>query len=193
MNRFYAKRRHAGGPGQAREIASVEITQTYYSESLASQHDTTYSTSFLGAPPSNYSPIAVSVRGTPTDTFNTTFRVELDPHYLTARTISANGAYNVNWLTTTVGWNKTASIPGVVGSLPVGYINASTNAHTRDTRWGTVYSMNFDVINSQLLQQQITGFYNSQCCGLSIEYQVFNFNGLGTFSPFSGALSGAPH
>jgi LPS-assembly protein len=214
MNRFYAKRRHAGGPGQAREIASVEITQTYYSESLASQHDTTYSTSFLGAPPSNYSPIAVSVRGTPTDTFNTTFRVELDPHYLTARTISANGAYNVNWLTTTVGWNKTAPIPGVVGSLPVGYINATTSAHTKDTRWGTAYSLNFDVINSQLLQQSITGYYNSQCCGIQFQYQVYNFNGLstglsvpsdqrffmsftlaglGNFSPFSGALSGAPH
>jgi LPS-assembly protein len=214
MNRFYAKRRHGAGIGQAREIASVEITQTYYTDDRASQHDTTQPTSFLGALPSNYSPIVVSVRGTPTDTFNATFRVDIDSHYLTARTISANGSYNANWLTTTVGWNKTASIPGVVGSLPVGYINASTNAHTKDTRWGTVYSVNFDVINSQLLQQQITGFYNSQCCGIQFQYQVYNLNGLstgltipadhrffmsftlaglGNFSPFSGALSGAPH
>jgi LPS-assembly protein len=214
MNRFYAKRRASGGTGQAREIASVEITQTYSTDDRVSLHDTAYSTSFLGALPSNYSPIAVSVRGTPTDKFNATFRVEIDGHYLTARTISANGSYNVNWLTTTVGWNKTASIPGVAGSLPIGYINASTNAHTRDTRWGTAYSVNFDAINSQLLQQQITGFYNSQCCGIQFQYQVYNLNGLntgltipadhrffmsftlaglGNFSPFSGALSGAPH
>jgi LPS-assembly protein len=214
MNRFYAKRRLEGGTGQAREIASVEITQTYSTDDRVSLHDTAYSTSFLGALPSNYSPIAVSVRGTPNDAFNATFRVEIDGHYLTARTISANGSYRANWLTTTVGWNKTAAIPGVPGSLPIGYINASTNAHTRDTRWGTVYSVNFDVVNSQLLQQQITGFYNSQCCGIQFQYQVYNLNGLntgltipadhrffmsftlaglGNFSPFSGALSGAPH
>jgi hypothetical protein len=212
-NRFYAKRRR-GVTSQAREIVSVEITQSYYTDPRISQHDTTYTTSFLGASASNYSPIAVSARGTPTDAFNATFRMEIDSHYLTTRTISASGSYTVNWLTTTAGWNKQAPLPGVVGSLPVGYINASTSAHTKDTRWGTAYSVNFDVINSQLLQQQITGYYNSQCCGIQFQYQVYNLNGLntgltipadhrffmsftlaglGNFSPFSGALSGAPH
>jgi hypothetical protein len=64
-----------------------------------------------------------------------------------------------------------------------------------------------------MLQQRISGFYNSQCCGLAFEYQQFNYAGitaglpvpadhrfflsftlagLGNFSPFNGAMSGIP-
>ena len=59
-----------------------------------------------------------------------------------------------------------------------------------------------------------SAFYNAQCCGIAFEYQTYNFGpdsivspipadhrfflsftlaGLGNFSPFNGALSGAPH
>jgi LPS-assembly protein len=218
-NRFYAKRRQRSGvASQAREIASVEVTQSYYTDPLMSQHDTTYQTSFSGAPPSNYSPISVNARVLPTDGFNATLRVEIDSHYLALRTLTAGGSYTVDWLTTTAAWSKKAFIEGLAtfndrSSLDQ-YINTSASAHTRDNRFGGVYSMNYDVLHSSLLQQRITGFYNSQCCGLSFEYQVYNFNGLntgftlpadhrffmsftlaglGNFSPFNGALSGAPH
>ena len=63
-----------------------------------------------------------------------------------------------------------------------------------------------------MIQQRTSAFYNAQCCGLSLEYQTFNFPsgngfvipsdhrfflsftlaGLGNFSPFNGALSGTP-
>jgi hypothetical protein len=61
-----------------------------------------------------------------------------------------------------------------------------------------------------MLQQQVTGFYNAQCCGLAFQYQTYNFGpnsilppdhrfflsftlaGLGNFSPFNGAMSGVP-
>jgi hypothetical protein len=68
------------------------------------------------------------------------------------------------------------------------------------------------VLHSTLTQQQITGFYNAQCCGLAFQYQTFDYGtstialipadhrfflsftlaGLGNFSPFNGALSGVP-
>ena len=83
----------------------------------------------------------------------------------------------------------------------------------RTTRSAATYSFNYDVLRSRLLQQRITGFYNAQCCGLAFEYQIYNFSGLatvvaavqdhrffmsftlaglGNFSPFNGALCGAP-
>ena len=72
--------------------------------------------------------------------------------------------------------------------------------------------MNYDVLNGLLVQQQVSAFYNAQCCGLAIQYQTYNYGtaslsplaadhrfflsftlaGLGNFSPFNGALSGAP-
>lgn len=92
------------------------------------------------------------------------------------------------------------------------YITGSANAHTKDNRYGGLYSLNYDVLNSRMLMQRVTGFYNAQCCGLAFEYQTYNLAGvtsaavpmdhrffmsftlagLGNFSPFNGALSGAP-
>ena len=102
-----------------------------------------------------------------------------------------------------VGFNDPAS------SRPL--INATTNVHTRDNRFGGVYSFNYDMLHSTLLQQRMSAFYNAQCCGLAFEYQTYNFGsprlpipadhrfflsftlaGLGNFSPFNGAMSGVP-
>jgi hypothetical protein len=104
------------------------------------------------------------------------------------------------------------------------YLTVSTNPHTADNRFGGLYSFNYGTsggclggttspcatVPPAMLQQQITGFYNAQCCGLAFQYQTFNFNnlagqfadhrfflsftlaGLGNFSPFNGAMSGVP-
>ncbi|MEQ1912992.1 MAG: hypothetical protein ABMA15_29520, partial [Vicinamibacterales bacterium] len=83
---------------------------------------------------------------------------------------------------------------------------------TRDRRYGAIYSFNYDIKKSAMLQQRISGFYNAQCCGIAAEYQTYNYGGLssylvpadhrfflsftlaglGNFSPMSGGLSGAP-
>jgi hypothetical protein len=219
-NRFYAKQRRPGGaPSLAREIASVDVSQSYYTDARAAQTDTSYSTSFLGAPPSNYSPIALNARAAPTDLFSVTLRAEIDSQYLELRTISTNGSYSGSMVTATGGWSKRGFIQGLAAfNDPRNldhYINASGGAHTRDNAVGATYSVNYDVLRSRLLQQRITGYYNSQCCGLAFEYQLFNFSGLattvisgasqdrrffmsvtlaglGNFSPFNNALSGAP-
>ncbi len=120
-------------------------------------------------------------------------------------------------LNATANWTKTAFIPQLAGfNDPANltqYINGSTNIHTPDNRFGGLYSFNFDLLHSAVLQQRITGFYNAQCCGVSFEYQAYNLTGisslavpvdrrffmsftlagLGSFSPFNGAMSGVPH
>jgi hypothetical protein len=84
--------------------------------------------------------------------------------------------------------------------------------HTVDNRIGTIYAFNYDVQHTTMTQQRISAFYNAQCCGLAFEFQTYNYGagstspipadhrfflsftlaGLGTFSPFNGALSGVP-
>ena len=215
-NRFYAKRRD-GQRSQAREILDLQVDQTYYTNSQASLVDQRYSTSFSGASAtqSNFSPIALSVRALPSNDFNSTLRAEFDSRYHSLRTISASGTYSwTGRLQTTVGWSKRAFIQELAGFNDKNNldqsINTSTNVHTKDNRFGTLYSFTYDVLRSNLLQQRITGFYNAQCCGIAFEYQVYNFGigaivpsdhrfflsftlaGLGNFSPFNGALSGVP-
>jgi len=216
-NRFYAKRKE-GRLSQAREILSVELTQTYYTDPRASQFDIQYATSMTGATPSNFSPLALSIRAVPTNEVNATFRAEFDSKYRSLRTISTTATYN--WsarLNTTVGWSKKNYIPELAGfndprSLDQ-YLNANTNVHTRDNRVGGAYTFNYDILHSSFLQQQFTGFYNAQCCGIALQYQTFNYGGLGSlspipadhrfflsftlagignFSPFNGAMSNVP-
>jgi hypothetical protein len=113
-------------------------------------------------------------------------------------------------------WTKKAFIEGLNGfdnpDFLDHYVNASANIHTKDNKVGGIYSFNWDVLNSRVTNQRMTGFYNAQCCGIAFEYQVYNYGtssfspipqdrrffmsftlaGLGNFSPFNGALGGVP-
>jgi len=217
-NRIYAKRPTTpGGPSLAREIVSVELTQTYYTDEQAALYDRQYATTFTGTQPNHFSPFALSVRATPANDINATVRAEFDSRYKSLRTISASGTYSWSGrIQTTIGWSKKAFIEQLTGfndpKFLDHYVNASTSVHTKDNRIGTVYTFNYDVLRSSLLNQRMSGFYNAQCCGIAFEYQTYNFGagssvpiaadhrffisftlaGLGNFSPFNGALSGVP-
>jgi hypothetical protein len=214
-NRFYAKRRVTpGGPALSTEIFDVEINQTYYTNQLSALYDRQYQTSALGdTKPSNFSPIAVSVRAVPTSLISASVRAEIDSRYYALRTISAQGTYSWrNRIQTVNGWSKRGYIPEVPGfndpnSLDQ-FLNSSTTVRTRNNEYGATYSFNYDIHRSMMLQQRVTAFYNAQCCGIAFEYQTYNNSyanlsdhrffmsftlaGLGNFSPFNGALSGVP-
>ena len=217
-NRFYARRRVGQGQTtQAQEIVSVELTQSYYTDERLAQFDRQFATTGIGAPPSNFSPILLGVRATPTNDLNATLRAEIDSKHKELRTISVAGNHNwANRLQTTVGWSQRyfiEELPGFNNPDALDhYLNVSTNARTLDNRIGGVYSFNYDVLRSRMLQQRISAFYNAQCCGIAFEYQQFNFGGLsnfvvpsdrrfflsftlaglGNFSPFNGAMGDVP-
>jgi LPS-assembly protein len=217
-NRIYAKRPSgAGGPSAAREILSVELIQTYYTNESAALYDRQYATTFTGTEPTHFSPFALNVRALPTNDVNATVRAEFDSKYKSLRTISANATYSWSGrVQSTLGWSKKAFIEELTGfndpSALDHYINVSANVHTRDNRVGSIYTFNFDVLRSTMTNQRISGFYNAQCCGIAFEFQNYNYGsrsvipipadrrfflsftlaGLGNFSPFNGALDGVP-
>jgi LPS-assembly protein len=216
-NRLYAKRRAAGGRvSQAQEILSVEVIQTYYTSARAAQFDPRYNTSFSGAPPSNFSPISIAVRATPSTTVNASVRAEIDSRHRELRTITANSTLNLSaYLQSNLSWSKRFFVPDLSGFNNPRFLdhslNASTNVHTRDNRVGLVYAFNYDFLRKGFLQQRISGFYSAQCCGIALEYQTYNFAGLGnffpadrrffisfslaglgSFSPVNGGMSGIP-
>jgi LPS-assembly protein len=218
-NRFYAKRPgEAGRPSQAREIFDVSVSQTYYTNSLASQYDPRYTSATNNVAPSNFSPILFTLRGLPSNDLNATASIEVDSRYLQVRQLSAGGSYNWSGrILTNLSWSKQNCIPQLSDcSSPYSEsqgLNGQTNVHTRDNAFGGLYSFTYDVAQGKLLSQRLTAFYNSQCCGVSIDYQRFNYGGvtaglpvasdhrfflsfslagLGNFSPFNGAMSGVP-
>jgi LPS-assembly protein len=217
-NRIYAKvRQGAGQVAQSREIIGVQVSQSYYTNQDAAQFDRQYQTTYGTVAPSHFSPIALSVRAVPTNDINATIGAEFDSRHHELRTISAQGMYSwTGRVQVTGGWSKKAFIPDLIGFNDPRFldhsVNGQANVHTKDNRVGSIYSFNYDVLRSALLQQRISGFYNAQCCGLAFEYQAYNFSsrslspipadhrfflsftlaGLGNFSPFNGALGGVP-
>lgn len=209
-NRLYAKK------DVSREVASVNVSQTYSADPRAAQYDPNYPSSFgSGAKPTNFSAVKISTRLSPTDRVNGEFRTEWDPTVHTLKTLSASGSLRSGeWLDVSAGWSRRRLIPELPDfSNPASathYLNAAASVRSASNRVGGSYSFNYDFQRDFFLQQRVVGYYNAQCCGIVLEWQTFNlqgiagvtipqdrrFNisftlaGIGTFSNFLGALSG---
>jgi LPS-assembly protein len=209
-NRLYAKR------GVAREIATVVVSQTYYSDANAAQYDRQYQSAFTTRAPTHFSPVALQVRASPTERLQAEFRTEWDPTVRALRTIAANGTfYDGEWLSASAGWSQRRYLPDLPGfddpNRADQYVNAATTVRALRQRVGGTYAFNYDLLRNQFLQQRWVAYYNAQCCGVGFEYQTFNlqgaffvpgvaqdrrFNisftlaGIGTFSNLFGAFGG---
>ena len=208
-NRLYAKKE------VSREIASLSVSQSYYTDDRAAQYDQNYQSSFdRAAIPTKFSAVAVSTRVTPTDRINGEFRTEWDPTAHTLKTLSASGTIRGEWLDVSAGWSRRRLIPELPDfsnpAFATHYLNAAATMRSPMNRLGGTYSFNYDFQRDFFLQQRVLAYYNAQCCGVVLEWQTFNFQGIpgitvaqdrrfnisfslagiGTFSNFLGALSG---
>jgi LPS-assembly protein len=205
--RFLAKRRQGAGAA-TREFLNVSLFQSYYTDPRASQFDPAFASSFGGLRPSSFSPVVLAVRGSPTERVNGTLRLEYDHENGNFPTIRANGSVALSeWLDASGGWSKRA----IDATRSDNFINADTQVKLWQGRVGGQFSFNYDFTRETLLQRRIMGFYNAQCCGITLEYQTYNFPffdprfpipqdrrfnvsftlaGVGTFSNFFGAFGG---
>ena len=209
-NRLYAKK------DVSREIVRVNVSQTYYTDQRAAQFDRDYQSSYSDdARQTNFSAVAISTRVSPTERINGEFRTEWDPTVHTLKTLSASGSVRSGErLDVSAGWSLRRLIPELPDfsnpARATHYLNAAATVRSATNRLGGSYSFNYDFRRDFFLQQRILGYYNAQCCGIVLEWQTFNlegvagvtvpqdrrFNisftlaGIGTFSNFLGALSG---
>ena len=212
-NRLYAKKENS------REIANLSVNQRYYTQSIAAQCDVNY-ISTCGAPTrdedeTNFSPVSVLARISPTDHAQGQFRTEWNPRAKTFTTVSAGGAFRFSeHLQTSANWSMRRFIedlPGFDNEFAASHnVDAQTTLRFAQNRFGGGYSFMYDFRRDVFIEQRVQGYYNAQCCGFAVELQQFDmrgipgvaipkdlrFNmsfslaGIGTFSNFLGALSG---
>ena len=220
-NRLLAKRRTGGPVGEIREILTVDVSQTYYTNSLAARYDPQYQSSFNGlyaydVPPSPFSPVQISATARASDTTSAQFRMEYDTRFDAVRTYSASGTLDKPIVDVTAGWSKRQVIPDLPGfSDPDSadhFLNARANVHDRNNHFGGTFEFNYDVLRGYFLQRRYRMFYNSQCCGVAFDLQTvdlshfsalpfasndrrmsisFTLAGIGTFSNPLGAFGGS--
>ena len=207
-NRILAKRKQS--PTGSSEILSVDVSQSYYSVSTAAIADQENQSSLETPPTSNFSPIRMNVNAHPSDDTSGQFQLEYDHQFGALRRMGASGTLNTRVVQATAGWSKRFVIPKLPAySIGTHSLNASVTIRKPEGHIGGSWSWLWDVQQRVLQHNRITGFYNSQCCGIAAEYQreVFaqaihgiavdrriNFSfmlaGLGTFSNPLGSFLG---
>jgi LPS-assembly protein len=215
-NRLLARRPGPtkGSPGMAREILTVDVRQTYYSNARASSFDWQYHSNVPGAVrPNPFSPIQVNVNARPTDAANAQLSLEIDSRYRALRSMSASTFSSAGRLFIRAGWHKRFVVEELEGfddpRFATHYVYADTTVRSRQNRVGGTYGFNLDLLNRRWVQQRIVAYYNAQCCGISIDYQSrgipaafgttraertfgisFTLAGIGSFSNPLGSFGG---
>jgi LPS-assembly protein len=208
-SRLYAKKE------SSREILSASLQQTYYTKEIAASVDPNYS-STVGTlhPPGNFSPLALQVHVSPTTITDATMRAEFDSKTQAMTQFALNGGMALGWTVVNAGWSLSRNIP-LNPSLPITtashFLNAMAITRRPGNGWSGAYGFNYDMKNKDFLNQRFIAHYNTQCCGLAMEFQKYNFGtragtvgvptdhrfnlsftlaGIGTFSDLFGAFGG---
>jgi LPS-assembly protein len=178
-NRILIRPRSASGSAAVREMLSLDVLQSYYTNSQAAAVDPQYAS----AASSTFSPVQITLATRPVDALTAQFRMDIDPDFRVPRTLGASAGLTRRTLQWSAGWTKRQYIPGLPGfndpALADHFLNTTTTYRTTDGRLGGAYSLSYDVRRQVLVQQRIVGSYNSQCCGVSVDYQVFDLSHLG--------------
>jgi hypothetical protein len=207
-NRLFTRGRAVGNArGRTREVLTVGVQQTYYSNPRASAFDTEYFSSSGRDKVVELSPILFTARLSPAAGFNTNARVEYDVSGLGVASISAGTSITSPLSTASVNYSRVRRTrSGLSGHT----VNATNTFRLVDGRVAGTYGLSWDIQRAYIVSQNITASYMAQCCGVQVEFQQvnypssvgfplpsdrrFNFGfvlaGLGTFSNFFGAFGG---
>jgi lipopolysaccharide assembly outer membrane protein LptD (OstA) len=196
-----------------RELVVVSLQQSYYTDRGASFYDPSYSFSYLNSVPKQFSPWTLTVRSSPIQSVTTDYRLEYDTQTRVNRLqgMALNGAVSSTHVQASGGWSL-RRLGGFDPKAPLDNIlQSSTTLKTASNTVGGTFTFYYDVRRSTLMQHRWIGYYNAQCCGLIVEYQVYSyptgdpnypvpkdrrFNlsfslaGIGSFSNLLGAFGG---
>lgn len=184
-NTLLARVRQVEGEPVAREIARLTVSQRYYSDQRAASFDVG-GTSSLGPltsalpPPSNFTPITISLGVRPSTTVSADFSLDYDTRFNAVRSYRASTVVVQPWFDLSGSWTKQPVIPGLSGySVPAQSLLLSTRVKKPRGGASVAYSGAFDIANSRVLQHRFGAFYNAQCCGVAVDYAVNNLSHYG--------------
>jgi len=192
----------------SQEFLTIGLQQTYYSNPQASRWDFRYSGSSSRAKLVDLSPITLTTRISPNAMVSANSRLEYDVSGLGLQTVSLGGSVATAAVNTNASYSRVVYGPGSLSHT----FNVSNQARFLDGRATGSYALSWDLARSFIVSQSVTGKYLGQCCGLTVEFQQFNYPdaigfplaadrrlnfgvvlaGLGTFSNFFGAFGGQP-
>lgn len=196
-------------PGITRQIIVVNLYQSYYSDALAASFDPQYQTTVSN--PGTFSPLRLQASIRPHDEVTGEFGLEVDAKVRAITIMNASSRIDFDRLQVSATWSKRRRIAGLPGfEIGSHFLGANATVRARDNHVGGSYRFNYDFGSASWVQQRIMGYYNSQCCGVSFDWQSvstplwtnrgvptnhqfalsFTLAGIGSFSNPMGSFGG---
>ncbi len=183
VQRFYAKRLGPTGKPLPYEFFNWRLMQTYYVQIADGQNnfDPNYSSSAFGpgGGTEHLSPLMSRMRLRPTPDFSLDFHVEYDVNFKQVRRTSVFGNVGTPRVSLTGGWSRSVRLAEDPAERTVGAHTVRGNAAIElvPKRLTLEGSADYDLLNDLLWQMRGQVRYSVQCCGFSVEYIRYNWNG----------------
>jgi LPS-assembly protein len=175
-NRLFARGRATEGVrGNTRELLTVGLQQTYYSNPQAGGYDSSYQ-STSNRRPTDLSPITFTTRFAPTIGLDTNARIEYDVARGRGLQIVSVGG-TVNGAAVSASTNFSHNRLDALNHST--FIQGSSSLRWLDGRATGTYNISWDIGRSYIVSQGAMLSYLAQCCGLTMEFQKFNYGSLG--------------
>jgi hypothetical protein len=198
-NRIRARVRQDEGESVVRDLAVLDISQRYYSDESAARYDSLTGSSFgqdfsLLPPPSKFSPVGVALRLSPSDTVSGDFGFDYDTTFRAVRTYRASARIEQPAFEFSGNWSKQQVIEGLQGyeqDFANHYLTVSSRVRKPSGGASLAYSAAVDIKEQRFIQHRFGAFYNAQCCGIAVDYTVFDLShyGLRDDKRFSVSIS----
>jgi hypothetical protein len=187
---LYRGRTLEGTPGQAAQLLMVGVQQTYYATPRSSLNDTQYVSTNFRSKSVDLSDVAVIARVTPSQSLDSTTRLEFDVHGEQLHVITTGTTARIGGSSTTVNYSlyrrkdrDSDDSDDEDGALPASgatfstesSLSLSTSLDLLERRARGSYATTWDIGRRGILSQTVNFAYLAQCCGLQVEFQKYNF------------------
>jgi len=175
-NRLFARGRTVDGVrGTTRELLTVGLQQTYYTNPQSGGFDSSYQ-STSNRRPTDLSPLTLTTRFAPRAALDTNARIEYDVARGRGLQIVSIGG-SVNGAAISAGTNFSHNRLDRLN--PSTYVQGTTSMRWLDGRATGTYNVSWDIGRNYIVSQGAMLSYLAQCCGLTMEFQKFNYASLG--------------
>ncbi len=183
VQRFYSKRLGPTGKAQPYEFLSWRVTQTYYVQIADGQSnfDPNYSSSVFGPgfKPEHLSPLMSRVKLKATPEFALDYNVEYDVNFKQVRRSSVFANLNTARVSLNAGWSRAVRLAENKEERVVRAhtLRGSASFEIVPRRLFLEGSADYDMLNRILWQMRGQMRYAVQCCGFTVEYLQYDWNG----------------
>ena len=170
--------------GRSREIGTVTIGQTYYTDARAVALRPALPVEQRHGTEQVLRRSSLPARAVPTDRITANFRAEYDTNSApSARWRPTARSQSGTWLQAIAGWSQRRYIEGLAGfndkaNASITTSTAPPTSASSQNRYGGSYHVQLRHPPEQHPPAARLAYYNAQCCGFTVEYQTFDLSRL---------------